>query len=90
VCRAAEKLRDGGGRGFTSWAHELDRDTVAISHGAATRILRGLFLGLDWKAMSDLDERQDCVFRYRDGELKTDWNMKAPSRPRFDALPLVP
>jgi probable phosphoglycerate mutase len=67
----------GGGENYamvaarlTSWAHELDRDTVAISHGAATRILRGLFLGLDWKAMSDLDERQDCVFRYRDGELK--------------------
>jgi broad specificity phosphatase PhoE len=54
---------------ITAWAQELDRDTVAISHGATTRILRGLFLGLGWKAMSDLDERQDCVFRYRDGTL---------------------
>src|SRR5450432_3092555 len=41
----------GGGENYamvaerlTQWARELDRDTVAISHGAATRILRGLFL----------------------------------------------
>jgi probable phosphoglycerate mutase len=66
----------GGGESYamvadriSAWARELDRDTVAISHGATTRILRGLFLGLDWKQMSDLDERQDCVFRYRDGIL---------------------
>jgi len=66
----------GGGENYamvadrlTQWAHEIDRDTVAISHGAATRILRGLFLGLSWNEMSDLDERQDCVFRYRDGKL---------------------
>jgi broad specificity phosphatase PhoE len=66
----------GGGENYamvaerlTQWAIELDRDTVAISHGAATRILRGLFLGLGWKEMSDLDEPQDCVFRYRDGML---------------------
>ena len=67
----------GGGENYamvaerlTAWASELDRDTVAISHGAATRILRGLFLGVDWEQMSGFDERQDCVFRFRDGELK--------------------
>ena len=66
----------GGGENYamvaqrlTVWAGELDRDTVAISHGAATRILRGLILGLDARQMSDLDEPQDCVFRYRDGVL---------------------
>ncbi|HXJ02457.1 MAG TPA: histidine phosphatase family protein [Micropepsaceae bacterium] len=66
----------GGGENYamvaeriTAWAKELDRDTVAISHGATLRILRGLFLGLSWKEMSDLDEPQDCVFRYRDGTL---------------------
>jgi probable phosphoglycerate mutase len=66
----------GGGENYamvatrlTQWAGELDRDTVAISHGAATRILRGLFLGLSWKEMSDLDEPQDCLFRYRGGTL---------------------
>ena len=66
----------GGGESYamvadrlTDWARDLDRDTVAISHGAATRILRGLLLGLTWQEMSDLDERQDCVFRYLEGTL---------------------
>ncbi|HMI97700.1 MAG TPA: histidine phosphatase family protein [Micropepsaceae bacterium] len=66
----------GGGENYamvaerlTEWIKELDRDTVAISHGAATRILRGLLLGLGWQQMSALDEPQDCVFRYRDGVL---------------------
>ena len=75
----------GGGENYamvaerlTAWAMELDRDTVAISHGAASRILRGLFLGLTWKQMSDLDEPQDCMFRYRDGVL-TRLEYRAPA-----------
>ena len=66
----------GGGENYAmvadrliDWAKELDRDTVAISHGAATRILRGLFQGLSWEEMSNLDERQDCLFRYEAGTL---------------------
>ena len=66
----------GGGENYamvaerlTAWAQELTSNTVAISHGASTRILRGLFLGLAWREMSDLDEPQDCVFRYQDGTL---------------------
>ena len=66
----------GGGESYamvaarlTEWAGELNRDTVAVSHGAATRILRGLFLGLGWQDMSALDEPQDCVFRVRGGVL---------------------
>jgi broad specificity phosphatase PhoE len=66
----------GGGENYAmvaerliEWASEFDRDMVAISHGAATRILRGLCLGLSWQEISALDERQDCVFRYRDGVL---------------------
>ena len=66
----------GGGENYamvadrmTEWASELDRDTVAISHGAATRILRGLILGLNAQQMSALAEPQDCVFRVSDGVL---------------------
>jgi broad specificity phosphatase PhoE len=66
----------GGGENYamvadrmTEWASELGRDTVAISHGAATRILRGLLLGLNAQQMSDLDEPQDCVFRVSGGVL---------------------
>ena len=47
----------------TDWVQELKSDTIAISHGATTRILRGLLAGLDWRAMSSLDEPQGVVFR---------------------------
>jgi probable phosphoglycerate mutase len=47
----------------TDWLQELETDTIAISHGATTRILRGLLAGLDWRAMSGLDEPQGVVFR---------------------------
>ena len=45
------------------WLASLSGDTFAISHGAFIRILRGMVLGLDWKAMSALDEPQGCVYR---------------------------
>ena len=41
--------------------HPLGRNSEKIR--AFTRILRGLFLGLDAQAMSDLDEPQGVVFR---------------------------
>lgn len=53
----------------TDWVHELKGDTVAISHGATTRILRGLLAGLDWQAMSALDEPQGVVFRVRGADV---------------------
>jgi probable phosphoglycerate mutase len=49
----------------TAWAQSLSADTFAVSHGALTRILRGLILDLDWRAMSALDEPQGVVFRAR-------------------------
>lgn len=52
------------------WAKGLKRDTFAISHGAFTRILRGLFLRLDAQEMSDLDEPQGVVFRVRGRKIK--------------------
>jgi len=51
------------------WAQSLEADTFAVSHGALTRILRGLFQGLDWRAMSALDEPQGVVFRIRDNRV---------------------
>lgn len=48
-----------------AWVASLESDTFAVSHGAATRILRGLFLGLDAAHMSALDEPQGVVFRVR-------------------------
>ena len=49
----------------SDWVKELKTGTIAISHGATTRILRGLLTGLDWRAMSSLDEPQGVVFRVR-------------------------
>jgi broad specificity phosphatase PhoE len=52
-----------------SWISGLKADTFAVSHGAFTRILRGLFGGLDWKQMSNLDEKQGVVFRVCDSNV---------------------
>ena len=52
------------------WVHSLKADTFAITHGAFTRILRGLFTGLDAQEMSDLDEPQGVVFRVRGNRVK--------------------
>ncbi|HXR95765.1 MAG TPA: histidine phosphatase family protein [Rhizomicrobium sp.] len=51
------------------WIDSLDRDTFAVSHGAFTRILRGLFLGLSAGEMSALDEPQGVVFRVRGSDV---------------------
>ena len=64
-----ESYADVAGRA-TKWAKSLKRDTFAISHGAFTRILRGLFQGLDAQEMSDLDEPQGVVFRIRGHKVK--------------------
>jgi len=48
---------------ISDWVRELKSDTIAISHGATTRILRGLLAGMDWRDMSSLDEPQGVVFR---------------------------
>jgi len=63
----------GGGENYKSVAVRLESfigdlttDTFAVSHGAATRILRGLFAGMTWQQMSALDEPQGVVFRVHD------------------------
>jgi len=73
AARTADKWNvrvPGGGENYasvaarvTAFVESLERDTFAVSHGAATRILRGLFAGMNWQQMSDLDEPQGCVFR---------------------------
>jgi probable phosphoglycerate mutase len=67
----------GGGENYAdvamrlkSWTDDLEADTFAVSHGAATRILRGLFMGLDWQAITKLDEQQGILFRVRGSALE--------------------
>jgi probable phosphoglycerate mutase len=52
-----------------AWVRDIRADTFAVSHGALTRILRGLFAGMDWHGMNDLDEPQGVVFRIRGSEV---------------------
>jgi probable phosphoglycerate mutase len=52
------------------WVGSLKHDTFAISHGAFSRILRGLFAGLSAAEMSELDEPQGVVFRARGNRVK--------------------
>jgi len=49
---------------------DLTADSFVVSHGAFSRILRGLFQGLDWQQMSDLDEPQGCLFRVRGNDVE--------------------
>ena len=66
----------GGGENYAdvaaraeSWISSLTADTFAVSHGAFTRILRGLFMGLDAAQMSAMDEPQGVVFQVRGREV---------------------
>jgi broad specificity phosphatase PhoE len=54
---------------LTDWIKDLKTDTFAVSHGAATRILRGLFAGLDADRMSALSEPQGVVFQVRGSDV---------------------
>jgi probable phosphoglycerate mutase len=63
-----EDYEDVAGR-LTAWIAELRTDTFAVSHGAATRILRGLFAGLGAAEMSALSEPQGVVFRVRGSDV---------------------
>jgi probable phosphoglycerate mutase len=49
----------------SDWVESLTADTFAVSHGALTRVLRGLFMGLDPQSMGDLGEPQGVIFRIR-------------------------
>jgi broad specificity phosphatase PhoE len=52
------------------WLSSLEHDTVAVTHGCFTRVLRGLFEDLTWQEVSALDEPQGCVFRVRGHKVK--------------------
>jgi len=49
------------------WLGTIDRDTVAVSHGAVGRVVQGLLLGIDPEEVPNLPIPQDRMFVYRDG-----------------------
>jgi broad specificity phosphatase PhoE len=65
--RNGESYEDLGKR-VESWIAALERDTVAVSHGGVSRVVRGHILGLDWDEIHALDVPQDRILRLRRGE----------------------
>jgi broad specificity phosphatase PhoE len=65
--RNGESYEDLGKR-VESWIAGLVRDTVAVSHGGVSRVVRGHILGLNWDEIHALDVPQDRVLRLRRGE----------------------
>jgi probable phosphoglycerate mutase len=53
------------------WFQSIDRDTVVVSHGGVSRVLRGHILGLDLKSVPLLDVPQDRVLLLRHDAI--DW-----------------
>ena len=52
---------------ISDWLQTVDRDTVAISHGGVSRVVRGAVLGLDTSLVPTLEVPQDKVLILRDG-----------------------
>ena len=46
---------------IAGWLAEVDRDVVVASHGAVSRALRGLVLGLEGPDVTELEVPQDKV-----------------------------
>ena len=58
---------------IADWLAEVDgsgRRIVAVSHGMAGRVLRGLYGRFSRQAMLELDVPQDAVFRLHDGRIE--------------------
>jgi probable phosphoglycerate mutase len=51
------------------WLQEVDGPTIAVSHGFAGRVLRGLYGGLEPLAALDLPQPQDGLFCLAEGRI---------------------
>ncbi len=56
-------------RRIAAWLEELEDNVIAVSHGTAGRILRGLYLGLAPEEVMALDQPQDVVFELVKGQI---------------------
>lgn len=64
-----ERLADLQARA-TEFLTRLTRPSVIVTHGITSRVLRGVWLGLDSAGMSDLDGGQGNVFHLKDGQMR--------------------
>lgn len=58
--RGGESYEDLEAR-IAGWVSSINNDTVAVSHGGVSRVLRGMVLGLDRDAVTKLEAPQDRV-----------------------------
>ncbi|MEM7222354.1 MAG: histidine phosphatase family protein [Pseudomonadota bacterium] len=54
---------------LASWLADHPDPAIAVTHGAAGRILRGLYAGLSREEMMTLEEPQDAFFELTGGEI---------------------
>ena len=52
-----------------SWLETVNGDTVIVSHGGVSRVLRALYLGLEGNSATALPTPQTTFFRFRDGQV---------------------
>ena len=52
-----------------AWLETVRRDTVIVSHGGVSRVLRALYLGLEGNRATDLPVPQTTFFRFRGGQV---------------------
>jgi broad specificity phosphatase PhoE len=50
-----------------AWLDELERDTIAVSHGNISRSVRGILLGLDPQVVPKLEVPQDRILCIKNG-----------------------
>ena len=50
-----------------SFLDDLTGPSIIVTHGMTSRVLRGIWLGIDRRGMSDLPGGQGCVYHLRDG-----------------------
>ena len=55
---------------IAGWLKEVESDTVAASHGAVSRVLRGLVLGIEGPAVTELEVPQDRVLVLTAGNMR--------------------
>ena len=56
-------------RRTAAWLEELEGSVIAVSHGTAGSLLRGLYLGLAPEEVMAQDQPQDVVFELVDGQI---------------------
>jgi probable phosphoglycerate mutase len=55
---------------IAGWLEGVDSDAVVASHGAVSRVLRGLVLGLEGRSVTQLETPQDRVLVLERGRMR--------------------